>query len=188
MPRRTGNGSAGPREIPAGCRQGPVKRQRVALVVVLVAVLAPLAGLLWVEARLGERVSRRPQVGTVFPDLPAFEQAYAPVAPDRRRVVIFAIAGCGNCDRTISTLGHLAVKENYDLTAVVAGSAAGTARSEGNLRVIPDPDGALSRRFGVVQVPLVFILDGESRIEAALTGERPQAAWLSLLRGEPIEL
>lgn len=162
-----------------------MSRQRLALIVVLVAVLVPLVGLLLFEAQLRERLSRRPEVGGVFPALSEFSEDTHPASPGRRRVVVFAKAGCGNCDRTISTLGPLVVQEDYDLTAVVAGSAVENAGKQGDtLRFIPDPDGSLSRRFGVVQVPLVFILDGESRIEAALTGERPQAAWLSVLRGE----
>lgn len=166
-----------------------MNRQRIALIVVLVAVVVPLAGLLLVEAQLRERVARRPEVGTVFPALLEFSEEAHPASQGRRRVVVFARAGCGNCDRTISTLGRLVVQEDYDLTAVVAGSVVESAGGErGTLRFIPDPDGSLSRRFGVVQVPLVFILDGESRIEAALTGERPQAAWLSVLRGEARDL
>jgi len=166
-----------------------VKRQRLALIVVLVAVVVPLAGLLLVEAQLRERLSRRPEVGALFPALSEFSEEAHPPSPGRRRVVVFAKAGCGNCDRTISTLGRLVVQEDYDLTAVVAGSVVESTGGEGStLRFIPDPDGSLSKSFGVVQVPLVFILDGESRIEAALTGERPQAAWLSVLRGEARDL
>ncbi|MDE2689336.1 MAG: hypothetical protein OXI49_02420 [Acidobacteriota bacterium] len=166
-----------------------MKRQRIALIVVLVAVVVPLVGLLLAEAQLRERLSRRPEVGSVFPAPPEFWEEDHPASPSRRRVVVFAKAGCGNCDRTISTLGRLVIQEDYDLTAVVAGSAVESAGGEGGtLRFIPDPDGSLSKRFGVVQVPLVFILDGESRIEAALTGERPQAAWLSVLRGEARDL
>lgn len=162
-----------------------MKRQRIALVVVLVAVLVPLVGLLLVEAQLRERLSRRPEVGAVFPALSGLAEETHPPSPGRRRVVVFAKAGCGNCDRTISALGQLVVQEDYDLTAVVAGSSVESAGGEGGkLLFIPDPDASLSGRFGVVQVPLVFVLDGESRIEAVLTGERPQAVWLSVLRRE----
>ncbi len=165
-----------------------MKRQRLALMVVLVAVAVPLVGLLLVEAQLRERLSRRPEVGSVFPALSASAHETDPDSLGRRRVVIFAKAGCGNCDRTISTLGQLVVQEDYDLTAIVAGSTVESVDGEDTFRLIPDPDGSLSRRFGVVQVPLVFVLDGESRVEIALTGERPQAAWLAVLRGKANEL
>lgn len=160
-----------------------MKRRRIAMTVVLVAVLVPLAGLLLVETQLRERLSRRPEVGAVFPALSVSAEETDSDSPDRRRVVVFAKAGCGNCDRTISTLGRLVGQEDYDLTAIVAGSAVDSAGGEGAVRFIPDPDGSLSRRFGVVQVPLVFVLDEESRIKVALTGERPEAAWLAVLNG-----
>ena len=162
-----------------------MKRQRLALTVVVVAVVVPLVGLLLVEAQLRERVSRRPEVGAVFPSLSESSEKKHPASPGRRRVVVFAKAGCGNCDRTISALSRLVPQEGYELTAVVAGSTVESAGGEGGmLRFIPDLDGSLSRRFGVVQVPLVFVLDGESRVEAVLTGERPQSAWLSVLAGD----
>lgn len=161
-----------------------MKRRRLALIVVLVAVVVPLVGLLLVEAQLRERLSRRPEVGAVFPALSASADETDSDSLGRRRVVVFAKAGCGNCDRTISTLGQLVVREDYDLTAIVAGSTVESVDGEDTLRFIPDPDGSLSRSFGVVQVPLVFVLDEESRIEMSLTGERPQAVWLAVLRGE----
>ena len=164
-----------------------MKRQRLALMVVLVAVAVPLVGLLLVEAQLRERLSRRPEVGAIFPALSASSEEADPDPAGRRRVVVFAKAGCGNCDRTISALGQLVVQEDYDLTAVVAGSTIDSVDGEDTFRIIPDPDGSLSRRFGVVQVPLVFVLDGESRVETALTGERPQPVWLAVLRGEANE-
>ena len=164
-----------------------MKRRRIAMTVVLVAVLVPLAGLLLVETQLRERLSRRPEVGAVFPALSVSAEETDSDSPGRRRVVVFAKAGCGNCDRTISTLGQMVVEEDYDLTAVVAGSTVESVDSEA-FRFIPDPDGSLSKRFGVVQVPLIFVLDGESRVEMSLTGERPRAAWLAVLRGEANDL
>lgn len=165
-----------------------MKRQRLALMVVLVAVVVPLVGLLLVEAQLRERLSRRPEIGAVFPALSASAEETAPNSLGRKRVVVFAKADCGNCDRTISTLGQLVAQEDYELTAVVAGSTVESTDGEDTLRFIPDPDGSLSRSFGVVQVPLVFVLDGESRVEMALTGERPLAVWLAVLRGEASDL
>ncbi len=160
-----------------------MKRQRVAVVLVLVAVLAPLAGLLIVELRLRERLAQRPPVGAVFPPLQRSAHDQTPLASvGKPQVVVFAKASCGNCDRTIATLVRLAVKEDLDLVAVVAGSAvAGT--NEGAFRVIPDPDGTLSKHFGVISVPLVFVLDRHSRIQTIVTGERPEAVWRSVLVG-----
>ncbi len=159
-----------------------MKRQRLALIVVLVAVAVPLVGLLLVEAQLRERLSRRPEVGSIFPVLAASAEETDHDSSGRQRVVVFAKAGCGNCDRTISTLARLAVKEEFDLTAVVVGSAiAGT--DDGAFQIAPDPDGVLAKRFGVIKVPLVFILDGESRVQATVIGERPESVWRSVLNG-----
>lgn len=160
-----------------------MKRRHVAAVVVLLAVLAPLVGLIVVELRLRERLSQRPEVGTVFPALRRGPDERSQAAPaGQRRVVIFAKAGCGNCDRTISILARLTVHESFDLTAVVVGSAV-PGTEDGAFKVIPDPDGILSKRFGVTKVPLVFILDGESRVQATVMGERPAAVWRDVLNG-----
>ncbi len=161
-------------------------RQSIALIVILAAVLVPLVGLLVVESQLRERLSRRPEVGVVFPALPGTgEEQPVLEATGKRQVVVFAKSGCGNCDRTITTLARLAVDQQLGLTVIVAGLAAAEARNEEELvfSVIPDPDGAVSRRFGVVRVPLVFVLDGELRVQAAFTGYRPEAIWASELSG-----
>ncbi len=111
------------------------------------------------------------------------EEQSLPTSPGQRQVVVFARASCGNCDRTLATLARLAVEEGFHLTAVVVGSA-GPWPNEGAFRLVPDPGGVLSKRFGVIKVPLVFILDAESRIQATVIGERPEAVWRSVLNGQ----
>jgi len=160
-----------------------VNRRRLAIGVVALAVIGPIGGLLWFESRLEARLSQRPEVGMVFPTLPGLADGeFLPASPNRLRVVTFAKAGCGNCDRTIATFRRLAADSevDFDLIAVVAGSTA-EERIEGIRHTIADPDGSISRRFGVVHVPLVFLVDGDSRIQAVSTGERPETAWRSFL-------
>ena len=65
--------------------------------------------------------------------------------------------------------------------AVVAGSDSHELEGDGDHAAIADPDGAVSRRFGVVHVPLVFLVDEQSRILAVTTGERPDTGWRSFL-------
>ncbi len=159
-------------------------RRRLAIATVAVAVLAPLAGLIWVESRIRARQAQRPEVGAPFPALPGLADGEAlPTAPGRLRVVTFAKAGCGNCDRTIAALRRLARSEGpaFDLIAVVAGAHGPEAKS-GDLFAIADPDASVSRRFGVVHVPLVFLVDGQSRILGVAAGERPETAWRSFLK------
>lgn len=158
-----------------------MSRQHIAAAVVLVAVLGPTVGLLLLQARISEREARRPKVGTIFPALTEERSSFAPTG--RQQVVVFAKAGCGNCDRTITALTRLAVTEDFDLTAVVA-SARFADPAKDALHVVLDPEGSLSRRFGVIEVPLVFILDEESRVKATLAGERPEVVWRSTLAGE----
>lgn len=160
-----------------------MNRRRLALAAVAVAVLAPIGGLLWFESGLRARQAQRPEVGAVFPSLPGLADGQTlPASPGRPRVVVFAKAGCGNCDRTITALRRIARAEGptFDLIAVVAGAHAPEADDE-DFFAIADPDGAVSRRFGVVHVPLVFLIDGGSRILAVTTGERPDIAWRSFL-------
>jgi len=158
-------------------------RRRLAIATVAVAVLAPLGGLLWFESGLRARQAQRPEVGAVFPALPGFADGEdLPASPGRLRVVTFARAGCGNCDRTITALRRMARTEgpNFDLIAVVAG--AHTPEGDGgDLLAIADPDASVSKRFGVVHVPLVFLVDERSRVLAITTGERPDTAWRSFL-------
>ncbi len=158
-------------------------RRRIAVAGILVLVLGPLAGLLWVETSLGKRQSTRPAVGDTFPFLAGIpDSASLPTAPGRTRVVVFARAGCGNCDRTITTLRRMARDEDpaFDLIAVVAGSSEPGAL-DGEMLAIADPEASLSKRFGVLQVPLVFLVDEASTVLAVATGERPEAAWRSFL-------
>ena len=164
-----------------------MNRRRLAIVLVSLAVVGPLTGLLWLESRLRTRQSQRPEVGTVFPALPGLANGeLLPVSPDRLRVVTFAKAGCGNCDRTITTLRRLAVEDTFgfDLIAVIAGSDTAEPGANGVHRFITDRDSAVSRSFGVVHVPLVFLVDRNSRVRAVTTGERPEAAWRSFLEIE----
>lgn len=160
-----------------------MNRRRLAIATVVVAVLAPLGGLLWFESGIRARQAQRPEVGATFPALPGLADGEAlPASPGRLRVVTFARAGCGNCDRTITTLRRLNRTDgpSFDLIAVVAGAHAPEANG-GDLLAIADPDASVSRRFGVVHVPLVFLVDGQSRILAVATGERPETAWRSFL-------
>ena len=160
-----------------------MNRRRLAIAVVALAVIGPIGGLLWFESRLEARLSQRPEVGTMFPTLPGLADGeFLPASPNRLRVVTFARAGCGNCDRTIATFRRLAADSelDFDLIAVVAGSTA-EERIEGIRHTVADPDASISRRFGVVHVPLVFLVDGNSRIQAVATGERPETAWRSFL-------
>ena len=161
-----------------------MNRRRLAIVLVSLAVIGPLTGLLWLESRLRARQSQRPEVGTVFPALPSLANGeFLPASPDRLRVVTFAKAGCGNCDRTISTLRRLAVEDafGFDLIAVIAGADTAEPGVDGVHRFIADRDAEVSRSFGVIHVPLVFLVDENSRIRAVTTGERPEAAWRSFL-------
>ncbi|MYB17684.1 MAG: TlpA family protein disulfide reductase [Holophagales bacterium] len=165
-----------------------MNRRHLALATVIVAVLAPLGGLLWFESGIRARQAQRPEVGALFPALPGLADGETlPGSPGRPRVVTFARAGCGNCDRTITALRRLARSEGptFDLIAVVAGSDSPELDGDGIHAAIADPDGAVSRRFGVVHVPLVFLVDGQSRILAVTTGERPETAWRSFLESGP---
>ena len=161
-----------------------MNRRRIAIALLALAVLGPLGGLIWFESNLEERLSRRPEVGTVFPSLPGLADGeFLPVVPGRLRVVVFAKAGCGNCDRTISALRRLAAdgEIDFDLIAVVADAGTAGLKDTAGLYSIADPDGSLSKRFGVVHVPLVFLVDGDSRIRDTTAGERPDSAWRSFL-------
>ncbi len=160
-----------------------MNRRRLALATLAVAVLVPVGGLIWFESGLRTRQAQRPQVGAAFPALPGMADGERlPAAPGRLRVVTFARAGCGNCDRTITTLRRLARSEGpaFDLIAVVAGADSPEPGGIG-VHTIADPDDAVSRRFGVVHVPLVFLVDEHGVVRAVATGERPAAAWRSFL-------
>lgn len=160
-----------------------MNRRRLAFAAVAAAVLVPVGALLWFESGLRGRQAQRPEVGAIFPALPGLADGDAlPASPGRLRVVTFAKAGCGNCDRTIATLRRLARDERpaFDLIAVVAG-ADSTAPGADGVRTIADPEASVSRRFGVIHVPLVFLVDGQSRIRAVTAGERPETAWRSFL-------
>ncbi len=159
-------------------------RRRLAIAIVAVAVIGPIGGLLWFESRIEARLSLRPEVGTVFPSLPGLADGESlPASPGRLRVVTFAKAGCGNCDRTIATFRRLlaAGEADFDLIAVVADSDAVEPGGTGIRHAIADPDASVSRSFGVVHVPLVFLVDENSRIQAVTAGERPETAWRSFL-------
>ena len=161
-----------------------MNRRRLAIATVAVAVLAPLGGLIWFESGIRARQAQRPEVGALFPALPGLADGDAlPASPGRLRVITFARAGCGNCDRTITALRRLARTEGptFDLIAVVAGSASPELDGDGVHGAIADPDASVSKRFGVVHVPLVFLVDEQSRILAVTTGERPDTAWRSFL-------
>ena len=161
-----------------------MNRRRLAIAIVALAVLGPLGTLLWFESRLEARLSQRPEVGMVFPALPGLADGESlPASPGRPRVVTFAKAGCGNCDRTIATFRRLLAdgELDFDLIAVVANAETTGLDDTGALRSIADPDASLSKRFGVVHVPLVFLVDEHSRIQAVTTGERPETAWRSFL-------
>ena len=161
-----------------------MSRRSLAIATVALAVIGPLGALFWFESRLDARLSQRPEVGMVFPALPGLADGQSlPAAPGRLRVVTFAKAGCGNCDRTIATFRRLVAdgELGLDLIAVVANAQTTGLDDTGALRSIADPDASLSRRFGVVHVPLVFLVDEHSRIRAVTTGERPETAWRSFL-------
>lgn len=161
-----------------------MNRRRLAIAIVALAVVGPLGALHWFEARLEATLSQRPEVGMVFPALPGLADGESlPASPGRLRVVTFTKAGCGNCDRTIATFRRLAANRDLDLDviAVVAGSDGAEPAGEGLSYTIADPDASVSRSFGVVHVPLVFLVDEDSRIQAVTTGERPEAAWRSFL-------
>ena len=142
-----------------------MNRRRLALAAVVVAVLVPLGGLLWFESGIRAREAQRPEVGATFPALPGFADGETlPAAPGRLRIVTFARAGCGNCDRTITTLRRLNRAEvaAFDLIAVVAGAY----EPEGN------GDGpSLHRRSGRVRLEALW--------------RRPRAARLSRRRTVP---
>ena len=162
-----------------------MNRRKLAIAAVAVAVLAPLGGLLWFESGLRSRQAQRPKVGAVFPSLPGLADDQAlPASPGRPRVVVFARAGCGNCDRTITTLRRLNRDEGgaFDLIAIVAGAHAEDGGED--LLAIADPDGAISKSFGVIHVPLVFLVDERSRVRAVTTGERPESVWRSFLENQ----
>ena len=164
-----------------------MNRRRLAIAIVALAVLGPIGALFWFESRLEARLSQRPEVGMVFPALPGLADGESlPAAPGRLRVVTFAKAGCGNCDRTIATFRRLVAdgELGLDLIAVVANAQTTGLDDTGALRSIADPDASVSKRFGVVHVPLVFLVDEHSRIRAVTTGERPEAAWRSFLGTE----
>ncbi len=161
-----------------------MNRRHVAIAVVTLAVLGPLSGLIWFESNLEARRSQRPEVGVVFPGLPGLTDGESlPASPGRLRVVTFARAGCGNCDRTIVALRRLAAsgEGDFDLIAVVADAESTGLKGTAGLYSIADPDASLSKRFGVIHVPLVFLVDERSRVLAVTTGERPEAAWRSFL-------
>ena len=164
-----------------------MNRRRLATAAVVLAVAAPLGGLLWFESGLRAREAQRPRVGAPFPALPGLADGdRLPTSQGRSRVVVFAKAGCGNCDRTIVTLRRLARDggEPFDLIAVVADSDDDAPKVEGIARTVADPDASLSRRFGVIHVPLVFLVDHRSRIRAVAAGERPETAWRSFLEAD----
>ncbi len=161
-----------------------MNRRQLAIATVAVAVLAPLGGLIWFESGIRARQAQRPEVGALFPALPGLADREAlPASPGRLRIVTFARAGCGNCDRTITALRRLARTEvpAFDLIAVVADSDSPELDGDGVHAAIADPNGAVSRRFGVIHVPLVFLVDEQSRVLAVTTGERPDTAWRSFL-------
>lgn len=161
-----------------------MNRRHVAIAVVTLAVLGPLSGLIWFESNLEARRSQRPEVGTVFPALPGLADGESlPASPGRLRVVTFARAGCGNCDRTIAALRRLAAsgEGDFDLIAVVADAQTTGLEDTAGVYSIADPDASLSKRFGVIHVPLVFLVDERSRVLAVTAGERPAAAWRSFL-------
>ena len=161
-----------------------MNRRRLALAAVVVAVLVPLGGLLWFESGVRARQAQRPEVGTTFPAPaglrgrrdPAGRSGTAAGSHFRQG------PGCGNCDRTITTLRRLNRTKDptFDLIAVVAGAREPEANGDG-LLAIADPDASVSNRFGVVHVPLVFLVDEQSRILAVATGERPETAWRAFL-------
>jgi len=162
-------------------------RRRLAAVTVALAVALPLGGLVWFGSSLDNRVAQRPGVGTVFPALPGLADGESlPPSPGRRRVAVFARAGCANCDRTIATLRRLAgdADPGFDLIAVVAGTETAGPKADGVHTAIADPDASVSRSFGVIQVPLVFLVDEHSRIQAVAAGERPENVWRSFLEVE----
>ncbi len=161
-----------------------MNRRRLAAAAVVVAVAVPVGGLIWFQSSLAAREAQRPKVGAAFPALPGLADGeLLPVSRERPRVVVFARAGCGNCDRTITTLRRMAQVggESFDLIAVVAGAGQEAPKVDGIAHTVADPDAALSRRFGVIHVPLVFLVDGRSRVRAVVTGERPETAWRSFL-------
>ena len=161
-----------------------MNRRRIAILIVSVAVVGPFAGLTWLKTRLTAARSRRLGVGAVFPVLPGLGDGKAAPAPlDRRRVVTFAKTGCIHCDRTVTALRRLAVDAqlDFDLVVVVAGTTAVTQGGQGVLHSIADGDASLSKRFGVIHVPLVFLLGRDSRIQQVTTGERSEEAWRSFL-------
>ena len=161
-----------------------MNRRRLAIAIVTLAVLGPLAGLIWFESNLEARRSQRPEVGMLFPALPGLADGESlPASPGRLRVVTFARAGCGNCDRTIGALRRVTTsgEGDFDLIAVVAAAQATGLEDTAGLYSIADPDASLSKRFGVIHVPLVFLVDEHSRVRGVTTGERPEAAWRSFL-------
>ncbi|MCY3969244.1 MAG: redoxin family protein [Acidobacteria bacterium] len=161
-----------------------MNRRRLAIAIVTLAVLGPLGGLIWFESNLDARRSQRPEVGMVFPALPGLAEGESlPASPGRLRVVTFAKAGCGNCDRTIAALRRLAAsgESDFDLIAVVSDAPTTGLKDTAGLYSIADPDASLAKRFGVIHVPLVFLVDEHSRVRDVTTGERPEAAWRSFL-------
>ena len=124
----------------------------------------------------------------MFPAVPGLGAGeHLPPSPGRMRVVAFARAGCGSCDRTITELRPLATERDFDLIAVVAqATTATTAQGDGRYHEIADPDSSISHGFGVIHVPVVFLLDENSRVQAVVTGERTESRWRSLL-GRPVD-
>ncbi len=163
-------------------------RHRLSIAFLVIAVLGPLAGLLWFESRLGAREARRPEVGAVFPGLPGLTNGETlPAAQGRRRLVTFARKTCPACKRTLASFRRLAEGDElrFDQIVIMAGASHGAtdvvAGESRMTRIIPDADGSLSERFGVLHVPLVFLVDENSRIQASATGDRPETAWRTFL-------
>lgn len=88
--------------------------------------------------------------------------------------------------------GIAALAEDYAVLGVAMQSGdtsevqAHLARADGRFTVLNDPDGALSRRYGVRSVPTTFILDAEGKIRfrevgySSAWGLRLRLWWLSL--------
>ena len=166
-----------------------MSRRGIAVLLVSIVVCLPLYLLDRIDADLRSSRSRRPSVGMRFPklslDLSSEVQGPSPDDPSERlRVVSFVRAGCARCERTLATLHRLS--NDYESTPAMLAivfnpTGIELGETHHGVHSVVDLDGSLSARFGVLSVPLTFVLDEGARIVAVVEGERSESVWRTLL-------